>query len=308
MGSTPIGHPSSSRCDGTMRRAERLAAMNSVARLSILLLSLAALACNMAPGASPTPTPPSSPSPSPSPTPLPSEPPAGLAGRTFISVAVTDDGEPRPLVADTDIRLNFDGTNLGASAGCNQMGFTYNLDGDRIIASGGAMTEMGCDPARHAQDDWLSTFLGSGMTYQLTGHDLVLTSGTTVITLLDEESADPDRGLTGTTWLLTTIFSGGPNGAAVSIPNGVAATLLFHDDGTVDVQPGCNQGSGDYTVNADTITFGDIALTAMGCQNAQGQVEADVLTVLGAGAVQYTIDAGSLTLETPAGGLQFTAQ
>jgi heat shock protein HslJ len=282
--------------------------MNTFARLSICILGLAALACNVAPGASPTPTPTPSPTPSSSPSPSPSAPPVGLDDRTFLSVAVTDDGAPRPLVADTRIRLSFDGNNLGASAGCNQMGFTYSLDGDRIVASGGAMTEMGCDPARHAQDDWLSSLLGAGPTYQLAGHDLVLTSDGVVITLLDEEAANPDRELTGTTWLLTTIFSGGADGAAVSIPEGVVATLLFNDDGTVDVQPGCNQGGGTYSVEADTITFGDIALTRMACQNAQGQVEADVLTVLGAGSVQYSIDAGSLTLETPDGGLQFTAQ
>jgi heat shock protein HslJ len=282
--------------------------MNSFARLSLCVLSLSAVACNMAPGASPTPTPIPSPTPSPSPSPSPSVPPAGLDGRTFLSVAVTEDGEPRPLVADTRIRLNFEGNNLGASAGCNSMGFTYNLDGDRIVASGGQMTEMGCDPARHAQDDWLSGLLGAGPTFTLNGHDLVLTSGTTVLTLLDEEAADPDRELTGTSWLLTTIFSPGPDGAAMSIPEGVVATLLFNDDGTVDVQPGCNQGGGTYTVEADAITFGDIALTRMACQNAQGQVEADVLTVLGAETVQYTIDAGTLTLQTPDGGLMFTAQ
>ncbi len=283
--------------------------MNRNARLSIAILTLSLAACSMGPGApaSPTPSVPPSASPPASASPSPTQPPQGLDGRSFLSVAVTEDGAPRPLAPDTRIRLNFDGTNLGASAGCNQIGGTYELDGDRIVYTGGAMTEMGCDPPRHAQDDWLVAFLGSGPTYALNGHDLVLTSGTTVVTLLDEEAADPDRPLVGTTWTLTTIFSGGPDGAAVSIPEGVVATLTFNEDGTVDVHPGCNQGSGTYTVDGDTITFGDIAMTAMGCDDARGQVEADVVTVLGAATVQFAIDGAGLTLETEEGGLQFTA-
>ena len=303
---------------GTTAGRARLAAMNNNARLSnasrsisitsVAVLGLVLAACTMAPGASPTPSPSPSPIPSPSPSPSPSEPPAGFDGRTFLSVGVTDDGEPRPLVPGTRIQLRFDGPNLGANAGCNHMGGNYRIDGDRIAFTGGGMTEMGCDDARHAQDDWLMTFLGAGPTYQLNGHDLVLTSGATVITLVDEEVANPDRQLTGTTWTLSTIFSGGPDGVAMSIPDGVVATLIFNEDGTVHVSPGCNQGGGSYTVEGDAITFGDITLTLMACGGAQGQVESDVLTVLGAGTVQYAIDAGSLTLETADGGLQFSAQ
>ena len=280
----------------------------TVGTLGIAIFGLVLVACTMAPGGSPTPSPSPSPIPSPSPSPLPSEPPAGLDGRTFLSVGVTDNGEPRPLVPDTRIQLTFDGPNLGANAGCNHMGGSYRLDVDRIAFIGGGMTEMACDDARHAQDDWLMSFLGSGPIFQLNGHDLVLTTGATVITLLDEEAANPDRQLVGTTWTLTTIFSGGPDGAAASIPDGVIATLLFNEDGTVHVSPGCNQGNGSYVVDGATIIFGGIGTTKRLCQNAAGQVESDVLTVLGAGTVQYAIDAGSLTLETADGGLQFSAQ
>ena len=49
-----------------------------------------------------------------------------LWGRTFISAAVTEDGEPRPLVPDTRIRVTFeqrDGQRVaGWHAGCNHFG------------------------------------------------------------------------------------------------------------------------------------------------------------------------------------------
>jgi hypothetical protein len=80
------------------------------ALLALPLLLL--LACNAAAPAAPSPTP--SPTPSPSPTAPPLQ---GLDGRTFLSTSVTKDGADFPLVANTRIRLNFNGNQIGASAG-----------------------------------------------------------------------------------------------------------------------------------------------------------------------------------------------
>src|SRR5687767_13306695 len=132
--------------------------MNAIGRIGLTLSVLTLVACAQAPGASPTP----------SPTPNPTTPPSGIAiagldGRQFLSTHVTVGGAPFALVPNTQIRLSFsDGTNLGGSAGCNIFGGTYVLDGDRIVWTGGGMTEMGCDDPRHAQDDWLTAFLASG--------------------------------------------------------------------------------------------------------------------------------------------------
>src|SRR3990172_6688727 len=88
-------------------------------------------------------------------------PGGSLDGREFLSTSVTDGGAVRQLVPGTRISLRFDDDRIGASAGCNIMGGTYRLDGGRLLVEGGAMTEMGCDEARSAQDNWLFGFLGS---------------------------------------------------------------------------------------------------------------------------------------------------
>ena len=56
--------------------------------------------------------------------------PMSVDGRTFLSTDVTQDGEERPLVDGTQIRLAFSDGQLSASAGCNTIGGTYSIDGD----------------------------------------------------------------------------------------------------------------------------------------------------------------------------------
>lgn len=229
---------------------------------------------------------------------------APLEGRTFLSTRVTDKGVDRPLVPGTSIRLTFskDGQ-LAVSAGCNHMGGTYRMDGATLIFEGGAMTDMGCDEPRHEQDTWASGFLASRPTMALAGNDLALTSGDVVIRLLDREIADPDFPLIGPIWTVNSIVSGD---SVSSIPDGVVATLEFSDGGRVEVKTGCNQGGGSYAVEGNRIRFAEIALTKMACDGARGQMEAAVLGVLQAADLNFSIDAGSLTIQTAGQALMLT--
>jgi heat shock protein HslJ len=286
--------------------------MNTKA-LPLLGLTLTLIACSSgvlgAPSpAAPTPGAPTPGSPAPGTPAPPTNPPAGngpgLDGRTFLSVTITDGGVVKALVPGTVIRISFTGGQLGASAGCNSIGGTYTIDGDTLVFQGGGMTEMGCDPARHAQDDWLSGLLGARPTVAVNGNDLVLTSGTTTITMLDREIADPDQPLVGPTWTLSSIITGE---VVSSVPAGVTATIKFNADGTVDIQPGCNSGGGTYAVEGNAITFSELITTKMLCLGGGSTVEEAVLTVLEAQAITYAIDAGSLTLMAGDIGLQFSA-
>ena len=272
--------------------------MNTFGRLGLASLTLLLVACSQVPGASPTPSP--SPLPTSSPT-----PPVGLVGRIFLSTGVTVDGAPFALADGTRIRLVFDNGTLSASGGCNIIGGDLDIDGDVLHFSGASMTEMGCEPARMAQDDWLVTFLTSNPSYVLDGFDLKLTSGTTVITLLDREIAEPDQPLTNLTWVLASFINGD---AVSSVPAGVSSQFTFADDGTFSANFGCNSGGGSYAVDGDTITFSDVVTTKMACGGAGGQVEAAVLTVIGSeNPITFAIDAGSLTLMTGSIGLQLSA-
>ena len=216
-----------------------------------------------------------------------------LDGTEWLSTAVTESGADRPLVDGTQVRLGFSDGRLAASAGCNSRGGDYRIDGGRLVFDGGWMTEMGCDEERAAQDDWLFRFLGSQSTIAQEGDKLTLTSGDVVIAFLDAEVAEPDLPLIGTTWTVDTIVSGD---AASSVPDGAVATLVFTDDGRVEVNTGCNNGGGTYEATDGTLRIGDIEQTLIGCDTAAGQLEVAVLAVINAEEIGYVIDSGVLTL------------
>lgn len=229
---------------------------------------------------------------------------ASLADHEYLSVNVTDGGAARPLVAGTRIRLNFSGANLGASAGCNSIGGTYRIEGGRLVFEGGSMTEMGCDPERDKQDQWLITLLGSKPTVRLVGNELTLESGAIVVRLLDRPVVEPDANLVGPTWTLVSIIQGA---AVSSVPDGQEATLKFGADSTVEVFAGCNRGSGTWRLVGAGIEVATLGLTKMACDGPSAMIEAAVLQVLGAGSISAEIKADTLTLQVGGSGLQFLA-
>jgi len=230
--------------------------------------------------------------------------PVGLDGRQFLSVSVKDDGADKPLFADTRISLTFSDGRLGAQAGCNSMSGPYTLDGQVLLVGNMATTEMGCQPDLMTQDQWLAGFLGSGPQLSLDGNDLVLTSGTTVITLLDREVAQPDQPLVGPLWTLDSIITGD---AVSSVPVGASGTIQFGADGRVQIFDGCNSGGGSYAVDGDVIQFDQIALSAMACDGTAAELEQAFVQVFDATSMTFVIDADSLTLQAGANGLIFRA-
>jgi heat shock protein HslJ len=229
--------------------------------------------------------------------------PGGIDGRTYLSSDITQDGEPRPLVDGTQVRLAFADGQITANAGCNTIGGTYRVEDGRLLFEGGGMTEMGCDPALHDQDEWVSEFLGSNPELGLDGSDLTLTSGGIVMAFVDREVADPDLPLTGTTWTVSSIISGD---TVSTVPEGAIATFEFADDGTVTVHTGCNTGGGQYELSGSTLRFADVAVTEMACDGPGGAVEAIVLPLLGAAEIEIAIDASSLTMMAGDAGLGLT--
>lgn len=227
-----------------------------------------------------------------------------LADREFLSVAVTEAGAARPLVAGTRIRLQFGATSLGASAGCNSMGGTYRIENGRLIFEGGSMTEMACDQDREAQDTWLVQLLGSKPAIRLTGDELILESGSTVVRLLDRKVVEPDVALAGPTWTVVSIITGD---SVSSIPDGVIATLVFNADGTLTLNAGCNQGGGSWKLAGSGIEVSELVLTKRACDGAAGQLESAVVGVLRGGALAAAIKSNVLTLQAGGQGLQLRA-
>jgi heat shock protein HslJ len=219
-----------------------------------------------------------------------------LANATFLSTRVTKGGHDYPLVRGTRISLQFWDSRLSAQAGCNILGGDAALHGGVIDVGGGlSMTEMGCAQRLMRQDDWLADLLGNGPVATLKDDQLTLTSGDTVVEFLNEETANPDRSLTGTTWTLETLGGSAADSSAASVPSGVTSTLSIDEDGLVSIMPGCNGGGGEATIGDGVISFGPIALTLMACPKREMETETFVMQVVD-GEVHYSIDADTLTL------------
>ena len=221
----------------------------------------------------------------------------GLTGTTFESTAVSG----YTLVPGSVVTLTFDAVNLGANAGCNTMTGAWSVEGDVLEVGDMAQTMMACEPsALMDQDTWLAALLTSSPTLALDGETLTITAEGATVTL----QSVADQELEGVTWTAQATIG---NEAVSTIPLGVRPPTLTFSDGEVLVDTGCNTGSGTYTLDGESVTFGPIALTRMACTEPDGQqVEATVLTVLD-GTATVEIDADVLTLRNGSVGLEMRA-
>jgi heat shock protein HslJ len=211
------------------------------------------------------------------------------------------------LVPGTQISLRFPETGkLDAQAGCNHLFGDVVFKGTTLQVTGMGGTDMGCDQARHAQDEWLSNFLAENPTWQLTGDELVLKGKTAEIKLTDRKVAEPDKKIYQTQWLLITMIEGE---TASSVPAEMKpAEVIFAEDGTVSGYTGCNRFSGKATHSPGKVKFESIASTKMACGDGIDAIERTVLAVLD-GEVTAIITGDVLELKHPGGkGLQLKAQ
>ena len=230
----------------------------------------------------------------------------GLEGRTFLSEAVTESGEARPLVEGTRIVLEFgDDGRLSANAGCNHLFTDVSIGADVLETGMVGGTEMGCDQVRHEQDSWLSAFLESSPAWTLDGDRLTLTSGDTEIALLDRRVDDHDRPLEGTRLVVDTIITGD---AASSMWAGTeGSAFLVIDGGRFTASSGCRDIDGAVEVSGDRLRFSDAVQTDPACPPELVDVD-DVMSAIVTGEVEYEIEAARLRLDHPDGvGLGFHA-
>jgi heat shock protein HslJ len=235
-----------------------------------------------------------------------SEEPEPLRGRTFLAMAVTEDGGIRALMPGTDLSVAFtDDGRMVAQAGCNTMqGPVNTADGTLVVEGGLSTTDMGCDQGRAEQDTFVASVLGASPSWRLDGDRLTITSGTTKLDMTAREAITPNAELTGTTWVLNTLIDGQ---VASSVPAGPREmTLVF--DGDILTMTVFNQLQSEYTIVDNLIVFGSGSITEMASTPEMIPVEDAVFSVL-AGEVTYEITANQLTITHPSGrGIQLHAK
>jgi heat shock protein HslJ len=226
-----------------------------------------------------------------------------LKGKSYLSTAVTENGQAKQLAAKTRIRLQFtDDGRLIADAGCNSMQSRVSTSNGRLAVEDLAMTDMGCDAPRHAQDDWLAKLLHNKPTWKLEADTLTVTSGGTTISLLDRKTAEPDLPLDGTKWSLETVITG----EVASHQAGSEKAWITFSGERVTGSTGCNELQGVVARDNGTLTFGDLVTTRRACVGDGAALESAFLDTL-KGEVTYEIDSSRLKLRARGNGLDFTA-
>lgn len=232
-----------------------------------------------------------------------------LEGRQFLLQSETG----FDLVEGTTISLRFDDGQLSADAGCNSLSGPYQLDGDTLVLSSVQMTEMGCDPPRHAQDEAFISLLSSSPKLGMEGDTLILESADVRMEFLDSKVADPDRALSGTTWQLDGFIDGE---LTSSLPAGVDANLtLDAESEQITIDGPCNDIqialgadiAAELPSEGELQMAGEIVRTVKSCGEEIDALEDQVVAVFSGSSVEYAIDAASLTITSGDNGLTFRA-
>ncbi|MBM4485507.1 META domain-containing protein [Rhodococcus hoagii] len=214
-----------------------------------------------------------------------------LWGRTFVSTSVTGPAIP----GGGPLEVAFPERNsIAMSAGCNRGVSSVDL-ADGIVRTGAiATTMMACPGELAGADKWMTDLFEARPTWELDGAILTLTAPGAAVTLTDKKTANPDRPVVGTTWVVDTLVT--PQAVSTSVAlEASAPTLTIDDAGQVTGSTGCNRFNGPATIAGDTITFGPLATTRMACPADVADVERSVLHVLD-GPVTYEVDGPTMRL------------
>jgi heat shock protein HslJ len=215
-----------------------------------------------------------------------------VAGRAF----VLQSQQGASLLSGADLRVSFTDTEVSAHAYCNHLFGHYQLEENRLIVPGMGGTEMGCESQYHRQDEWISTFLASKPTAELSGSTLTLRNAEATLVLLDRVEADPDRPLQATVWEINTYIEGE---GAMGLMEIAPPKLVFATDGTWTLRATCTEGHGTYTQSKESITLANSQFTDVlarcGTDNDREAAQR-VRAVLADGELRVRIEARSLDL------------
>jgi hypothetical protein len=110
-----------------------------------------------------------------------------LIGHAYIAISAIKGGQAIVLLPEAPLGLGFnDASHFGASFGCNGGGGVYEIRDGRLVTTNVHMTLKGCLGARGELEAWYLSFLQSSPTISRDTTGLVLSSGDTVVTYVDE--------------------------------------------------------------------------------------------------------------------------
>ena len=197
-------------------------------------------------------------------------------------------------------------------ADCNRGAGAYTLDGASLTLAPGPMTLAAC--AADSLSDQFVDALNRVQSYAFDGDNLLLTlDDGSVATLgyggpfaamdvgsgpVDSTGQPSAAPLAGVTWRWAAFRDAKQDYA---VPATTDYTLVFNDDGTVQVVADCNTARGTYTVNSDgTLTLAVLATTRVACP--AGSLSASFIEYLNQAGPYEVDEAGALIIGLMADG------
>lgn len=216
--------------------------------------------------------------------------------KTYVNAS----GEQVSVLAGSEITLKLEAGNLGGNAGCNNYFGSYTISGDQVTVSGVGSTMMFCSEPEGVMDQETAYLaaLGKAAGFQVSADQLTITdsAGDPILVFAPLESAS----LAGTNWSVVNYNNG--KDALVSALLDTQITALFGEDGTVSGTASCNNYSGPYTVDGQSIQIGPLVSTMMACADPEGIMEQETAYLAALEqATTYQIEGDMLTLMDDAG-------
>ena len=227
--------------------------------------------------------------------------PDTLVGQWDVAAVADNAGELASPLDGTILTANITDTGINGSSGCNSYMGAAVVDGSSVSFGPLAQTLMACPDADVTdQEHSFVLLLQSVDSWEGTSEGVDLkTDGDTVIQLVAA-----DTSLSGSSWEVVAVNN--QSGGVQSVVIDSEPTLTFDEESSgVTGSTGCNDFSGNYSTDGDSIGFGDLAITQMFCEDTADQ-EVWMMAAL-ADATTYTVDSQTLELFDESGSRLLTA-
>jgi heat shock protein HslJ len=210
------------------------------------------------------------------------------------------------VLPGTRITALLDQGKISGSAGCNNYGGAYIIDGNSISIGPLASTEMMCaDPegVMEQEAQYLSA-MDSVAKYQVIANRLEMISKSGELAAMF--SVAKPTSLVDTPWQIVAYNNG--REAVVSVINDTEITALFAE-GNVSGSAGCNDYNASYELDGENITIAPAVTTRKFCEEPEGvmEQETEFLTAL-LSANAYQLDGQRLDMFSADGVRALNAQ
>ncbi len=233
----------------------------------------------------------------------------GLAGVNWVLSSFGPAAAPVAVVPGTTVTAVFTTDGVAGNAGCNQYSGTFQYNNNILVFSPLITTKVACDQPIMDQETAYLTGLQTATGYQIINGQLQVTypdglltfnagDGSTstapVLSLTSTPIVNTDSTLGGLAGVQWTLVSYGAAAAPVTALDNAPVSIDFTQQG-VSGKSGCNQYSGNFVFNNNTLTFSPLVSTQLACDQAIMDQEAAYLTALQT-ATGYQIVNGELQI------------